>query len=117
MVTLDVAPQGGYGVSIRAKTTGLVTEDLGGTIDVLLETELDGTQAGSFLNQGTNLYCQADGTGLLWGVVVGFDSDIFPDPDALIALDGEEVTLIVGAEDAHGDNAQGEVVVIVEVGG
>ncbi len=113
-VTLDVAPQGGYGVSIRAKTTGLLTDD---AVDVLLETEIEGELSGSFVNQGTNLYCQDDNTGLLWGVVVGFDSASFPDPDALIALDGEQATLIVEATDVDGDSARAEVVVIIEVGG
>ena len=113
-VTLDVAPQGGYGVSVRAKTSGLNTDD---PVEVLLETELEGEESGSFINQGTNLYCQDDGTGLLWGVVVGFDQDVFPTPDALIALDGEEALLIVEATDVDGRSARGEVIVTIEVGG
>jgi len=113
-VTLDVAPQGGYGVSVRARTTGLSTE---GTVDVLLETALEGVNSGSFVNKGTQLYCQDDGTGLLWGVVVGFSQDTFPSPDALLALDGEPATLIVEATDSSGESARGEVEVIIEVGG
>jgi hypothetical protein len=113
-VTLDVAPQGGYGVSIRAKTAGLNTDS---PVEVLLETEINGTLSGSFVNLGTNLYCQDDGKGLLWGVVVGFDSDTFADPDALIALDGESALLIVAATDVEGRTARGEVVVRIEVGG
>jgi hypothetical protein len=113
-VTLDVAPQGGYGVSVRAKTTGLDTD---GTVDVLLETELDGELSATFVNEGTNLYCQDDGMGLLWGVVVGFSSETFPSPDALIDLDGERATLIVGATDVHGATALSEVEVTIEVGG
>jgi len=113
-VTLDVAPQGGYGVSVRAKTAGLNTEE---AVEVLLETEIAGEQSGSFINQGTNLYCQDDGQGLLWGVVVGFDQDVFPTPDALIAIDGEQALLIVEATDVDGRAARGEVIVTIEVGG
>jgi len=114
LVTLDVAPQGGYGVSVRAKTAGLNTEE---AVDVLLETALEGNESGSFVNEGTNLYCQDDGMGLLWGVVVGFDPDTFPTPDALIALDGGEALLIVEATDVDGESARGEVLVTIEVGG
>jgi hypothetical protein len=113
-VTLSVAPQGGYGVSIRAKTTGLNTEE---PIDLLLETEIDGALSGSFVNVGTNLYCQDDGLGLLWGVVVGFSQDTFPTPDALIALDGEEALLIVEATDMDGRSARDEIMITVDVGG
>lgn len=113
-VTLDVAPQGGYGVSVRAKTAGLNT---GEAVDVLLETALEGVESGSFVNQGTNLYCQDDGMGLLWGVVVGFDPDTFPTPNDLIALDGEEALLIVEATDVDGVSARGEITVTIEVGG
>lgn len=113
-VGLDVAPQGGYGVSVRAKTTGLSTD---GTVDVLLETAINDVESGSFVNEGTNLYCQEDGTGLLWGVVVGFDPDTFPTPDDLIALDGNEALLIVEATDEDGNIASGEVMVTIEVGG
>lgn len=113
-VTLDVAPQGGYGVSVRAKTTGLNTDD---AVDVLLETALNGEESGSFVNEGTNLYCQDDGTGLLWGVVVGFDPDTFPTTDDLLALDGEEALLIVEATDVDGRSARSELMVTVEVGG
>lgn len=113
-VTLDVAPQGGYGVSIRAKTTGLNTD---GPVEVLLETEIEGILSGSFVNLGTNLYCQDDGAGLLWGVVVGFDAETFADPDALITLDGESALLIVAATDVDGHTARGEVMVSIKVGG
>ena len=86
-VSLVVAPQGGFGVSVRAQTTGLKADDI---VDVLLVTEIDGVQSGDFLNQGVQLYCQEEsGNGLLWGVVVGFDPDTFTSNDDLLALNGD----------------------------
>ncbi|MDP6931826.1 MAG: hypothetical protein QGG40_02875 [Myxococcota bacterium] len=113
-VGLDVAPQGGFGVPIRAQTTGLVADE---AVDVLLVTEIDGVEVGSFLNQGTNLYCQDDQTGLLWGVVVGFDADVYQTNEDLLELNGQSVDLVVTAYDTDGDEAEGRVTVTVEVGG
>lgn len=115
-VGLDVAPQGGFGVSVRARTTGLMTDNIEG-IDVLLDVEYEGENVGSFTNQGTRLYCQDDGAGLLWGVVVGFDADLYPSNDDLIDFDGKHVTLIVTATDILGGTAEGRVEVVIEVGG
>ena len=113
-VGLDVAPQGGFGVSVRALTTGLKAGDI---VDVNLITEIDGVQSGQFLNEGVQLYCQEDGTGLLWGVVVGFDADVFASNDDLLALNGEEAVLIVEVTDADGEMSGGRVSTVVEVGG
>jgi len=113
-VGLDVAPQGGFGVSVRATTTGLVADN---PVDVLLEVEYNGENVGSFVNEGSTLYCQDDGTGLLWGVVVGFDRFQFPNNDDLINFDRERVTLVVGITDVDSDYAEGRVEVIVEVSG
>jgi len=113
-VGLDVAPQGGFGVSIRARTTGLRADDI---VDVNLITEIDGVQSGQFLNEGVQLYCQEDGTGLLWGVVVGFDADIFATNDDLLALHGQEAVLIVEITDAVGEISSGRVNTVIEVGG
>ena len=113
VVGLDVAPQGGFGVSVRARTTGLVADDL---VDVLLVTKLDGELSGSFLNENTQLLCQDDGAGLLWGVVVGFDPDTFASNDDLLALNGQVATLVVTATDSEGDAAVGTVNVQLEVG-
>ena len=107
-VGLDVAPQGGFGVSVRASTSGLMADNV---VDVLLEVEHDGENVGSFINEGTNLYCQDDGTGLLWGVVVGFDGDLYPSNDDLLSFDGERVVLVVAATDVEGDTAVGRVLV------
>jgi hypothetical protein len=113
-VGLDVAPQGGFGVSVRAMTTGLKADDI---VDVNLVTEIDGVQSGQFLSEGVQLYCQEDGTGLLWGVVVGFDADLFATNDDLLALNGQEAVLIVEITDANGETYGGQVTTIVEVGG
>ncbi|MDG1137196.1 MAG: hypothetical protein P8N28_02950 [Phycisphaerales bacterium] len=113
-VSLDVAPQGGFGVSVRAVTTGLKGDDV---VDVNLITELNGVQSGEFLSEGVQLYCQEDGNGMLWGVVVGFDPATFPDNDALLALDGSTADLIVEIMDTDGDTATGRVAVTIEVGG
>jgi hypothetical protein len=113
-VGLDVAPQGGFGVSIRAQTTGLKANDI---VDVNLITEVHGVQSGQFLNEGVQLYCQEDGTGLLWGVVVGFDSELFATNDDLLALNGQEAVLVVEITDADGEMSQGRVTTRVEVGG
>jgi hypothetical protein len=113
-VTLDVAPQGGYGVSIRALTTGLKADDV---VDVLLKSEIGGAPTGEFLSEGMQLFCQEDGHGMLWGVVVGFDPDIFPDNDALLVIDGETADLIVEITDVNSETASAEVPVTIEAGG
>jgi hypothetical protein len=113
-VSLDVAPQGGFGVSVRARTTGLKAD---ATVSVLLEPYLDDEMAGTFLNEAVQLYCQDDGSGLLWGVVVGFDEDTFPTTDALLELNGEIVDLSVVVTDSTGDVAEGRASVEIQVGG
>ncbi|MCO4745851.1 MAG: hypothetical protein KC912_13740 [Proteobacteria bacterium] len=111
-VSLDVAPQGGFGVSVRASTEGVLV----GSVDVLLDTEIDGENVGTFLSTGVPLYCQDDGTGLLWGVVVGFDSSVYSTNDDLLALNGQEVDLVVTATDEEGTAAVGRATVTIEVG-
>lgn len=113
-VGLDVAPQGGFGVSVRALTTGLKSND---RVDANLITEIDGVQSGQFLNEGMQLYCQEDGTGLLWGVVVGFDGELFATNDDLLALNGQEAVLVIQITDADGETSEGRVTTQIEVGG
>ena len=113
-VGLDVAPQGGFGVSVRALTTGLKSND---RVDANLITEIDGVQSGQFLNEGMQLYCQEDGTGLLWGVVVGFDGELFATNDDLLALNGQEAVLVIEITDANGETSEGRVTTRIEVGG
>ena len=113
-VGLDVAPQGGFGVSVRLQTVGLRADDI---VDVLLETEIDGVLSGSFLNEGSTLYCQEDGSGLVWGIVVGFDPEVFSSNDDLLALSGQVATLRVTVFDAEGHEGTETVDVQIEVGG
>ena len=112
-VGLDIAPQGGFGVSVRAETTGLKADDL---VDVNLITEIAGEQTGEFLNEGVQLYCQESGHGLLWGVVVGFDPEVFATNDDLLELNGEEVDLILEITDSRSKTATGRITVKIETG-
>ncbi len=114
VVGLDVAPQGGFGVSVRVRTHGLVT---GQPVGLLLEAERNGVNEGSFYIDSVLLYCQDDGSGLLWGVVVGLDTSIYATNDDLLALDGELIDLVVTATDVEGDVASGRVTVEIDVGG
>ncbi len=113
-VGLSVAPQGGFGVEVRAATTGLTADD---DVPVLLVTEIDGVEVGSFLNESVQLYCQDDGTGLLWGVVVGFDPAVYSTNDDLLSLEGQEVDLVVTITDDRGVEGVGRASVIISVGG
>ena len=118
-VGLESAPQGGWGVGVRAMTTGIGSSDGDtphATSAVLLDTYLDGELAGSFLNETVEVYCQDDGTGLIWGVVVGFDPETYDTNEDLLSLDGEEVQLLVEATDGAGRVASGTVDVIITVG-
>ena len=63
------------------------------------------------------MYCQDDGTGLLWGVVVGFDADLFATNDDLLALNGQEAVLILEITDVEGEMSEGRVTTLIEVGG
>ena len=118
-VGLDVAPQGGFGVPVRARTRGIrtVEGDLPhATSSVLLDTYIDGEIAGSFLNETVEVYCQDDGTGLIWGVVVGFDPETYATNEDLLQLNGQEVMLLVRAIDPEGRTAEGTVDVVISVG-
>jgi hypothetical protein len=118
-VELESAPQGGWGVGVRALTSGIGSsagDTPHATSAVLLDTYLDGELAGSFLNETVEVYCQDDGAGLIWGVVVGFDPEIFDTNEDLLALNGEEVQLVVEATDGEGRIASGTADVIITVG-
>jgi hypothetical protein len=118
-VGLAAAPQGGFGVWIRAKTQGIRAaegETPHATTAVLLETRIDGVVVGSFLNETVEVYCQEEGTGLLWDVAVGFDPEDYATNDDLIALDGQAVQLFVEATDREGKTASGTVDVVIAVG-
>ncbi len=110
-VPLSVAPQGGMGINIRARTRGLTTEEL---VSLELLTEIDGEETGRFETTGI-FTCQDDGFGLLWGQVVGFDPAEYPDVDALLELDGQLVDVVVIARDVDGTEVEGRATVTLEV--
>ncbi len=111
--TLNIAPQGGIGVAIRASTTGLQADT---PIEVRLDTEIDGAISASFTNPAVQLFCQDDGTGLFTDVVVGLDPVAYATLDDQLPLDGELIDLIVVATDERGEMAEGRVTVEVKVG-
>ena len=124
LVGLDVAPQGGFGVPVRLRTEGLrVRADATDTanpdapyasVNVLLDTYIDGVLSASFLNDTAVAYCQDDGTGLMWDLVVGFDAEKYTN-DNLIDLHGMEAQLVVEATDAEGHTATASVTVQISL--
>lgn len=107
---ITIAPQGGYGVTIRAQTTGLLTN---APAELVLSSYVDGELTGTFDWGQIPLYCQSEtGNGLLWGAVVPFDPEIFPTEEDLEVLDGETVLLVVEATGYAGDVATGEIEVV-----
>ena len=124
LVGLDVAPQGGFGVPVRVRTEGLrVRGDstdtanpnaLYASVNVLLDTYIDGALSASFLNDTAVAYCQEDGSGLMWDLVVGFDADKYTN-DNLIDLHGVEAELVVEATDAEGRSAIASVTVQISL--
>lgn len=103
--TLVAAPQGGFGVAIYIETEGLVTDaEVQLTLDVLYQGEL----YGSFFSE-QQLFCQENGYGMLWDVVVGFDAEQFPTTDDLLAFNGEVVSLQVSAVDKAGTSTSTNV--------
>ena len=119
-VGLAPAPQGGFGVWVRARTEGLKAIQPDGTphatSEVLLETYIEGERTGSFLNDTVEVYCQDDGSGLLWDVAVGFDPVEYSTNEELIALEGQDVMLLVRATDEDGNEVQGTVDVVIALG-
>jgi hypothetical protein len=113
-VGVQQAPQGGNGVSILIQTEGLKT---GGPVNVKLDVEIAGVNEGSFLAEEIQLFCQDDGTGMIFGQVVGFDDAKYPTQADLIPLDDTSVDLLVTVTDAEGDVASGRTSVEVDVVG
>ena len=108
--------QGGWGVGVRAQTTG-ISSSTGSTPHassaVLLKTYVGDEEVGSFLNETVEVYCQDDGTGLIWGVVVGFDPETYATEDDLLSLSDENVELWIEATDSEGRAATGTIDVII----
>ncbi|MCO4770664.1 MAG: hypothetical protein KDA24_11590 [Deltaproteobacteria bacterium] len=105
-VGLDIAPQGGFGV-----TTLILTDGLNATEDELavaqLDVLIDGVLEGEFTAENNRLLCRSDGEGgQISGVVVGFDSQKYSSNDDLLTLNGQEVDLDVTVTDSLGNSAQ-----------
>ena len=116
VVTLDVAPQGGFGVTTLIATTGLQAGDAE-LADAQLDVHIGGALEGTFLAEDTRLLCSDPGEGgRMSGVVVGFDPATYSTNDDLLALDGQTVTLDVSVTDSSGAMATAQVDVIVSVG-
>ena len=115
-VGLSVAPQGGFGVSTVIRTFG-VAAGTGTSVDLLLDVEVGGQNAGSFLLEDAALQC-ADGVGgQIFGQVVGFDPDTYRTNDDLLALDGQLIDLVVTLTEADGSQVSVRQPVTLRVGG
>jgi hypothetical protein len=124
LVGLEVAPQGGFGVPVRLKSTGLrVRANASDTanpdapytsVNVVLDTYIDGVLSASFLNDTAVAYCQADGTGLMWDLVVGFDAEKYTNSN-LIDLHGAAAELVVVVTDTDGNVATSSVSVQISL--
>jgi len=112
-VGLVIAPQGGLGVSVRVRTTGLQSD---ATVTAQLDSELGGSTSATFTNDGVHLFCQDDGSGLFVDQAVGFDAELYADLDDQFELDGETATLIVEITDGRGVTERAMVDVMLEVG-
>ncbi len=113
-VGLVVAPQGGFGISVRLWTTALQCD---APVEVLMETWLGDERTGTFTNPSVQLYCQGGSKAMLWGIVVGFDPEVYSTNEDLLDLDGETIRLEITATDSEGTAATGEVDIVVDVGG
>lgn len=112
-VALDVAPQGGFGVTVQVQTLGLKTD---GAATVRLDTEIDGLNSGTFTNENLFLFCRDDGSGTLGsGVAVGFDPAQYT-ADNLEELDGVVTDLVVTITDERGVVATGRSTVEIALG-
>jgi hypothetical protein len=115
-VGLVDAPQGGLGVQVIIRTTGLRTEQSNtatAILDVFIDDELEGT----FESNGLQLLCGgAEEGGSIRGQVVGFDQDLYPTINDFIGLNDQTVELRVSVVDLDGEEAAGSVVVTLNVG-
>ncbi len=105
-LTLGAAAQGGNGVRVNVRTTGLDTRE---PMDVEVAGWLDGALSATFVFEDTQLFCQPDGEGMVEGLTVGFEQGL-----SFADLDGRDAELVVTATDVHGTEAQGSVSVILE---
>lgn len=115
-VSLAVAPQGGFGVSVIVRTEGLLAGP-GELANVQLNVESEGATVGDFLLEQTPLFCRGDEGGEVSGVVVGFDPAVYKTNDDLLALNGKLVDLVVTVTASDGGVASVRQPVTIRVGG
>ncbi len=116
-VGIQPASQGGFGVPVLVRTTGL-TAGSASVADVQLNVEEGGALVGEFLQENTGLSCRGDDIGgEVRGVVVGFDPEVYATNDDLLVLDGTTVDLVVTVIDEEGNSATVRKPVIIRVGG
>lgn len=118
VVGLDIAPQGGFGVSVLIRTEGLIANG-SEAATAQMNIEIDGEIEGEFLLEPAPLLCQADGSGgrISVGTVVGLDPDVWATNDDLIVLNGKQATLDVTVTDEDGNHASVRRVVTISAGG
>ncbi len=118
VVGLDIAPQGGFGVTVLIRTEGLIANGEADA-EAQLDIEIDGQAAGTFLLTPAPLLCQTDGSGgrISVGTVVGLDPDIYSTNDDLVELDGKQATLDVTVTDGAGNSATTRQRVVISAGG
>ncbi len=114
-VQLDVAPQGGFGVTVVISTEALAA---GGDnlVDIQMDVEVDGSTAGAFLLEDAALLCEPSVGGRFDGAVVGFDPNQYSSFDDLLDLNGQRVDLVVSVTDADGASATARQSVTLDVG-
>jgi hypothetical protein len=116
-VGIQPASQGGFGVPVLVRTTGLVAGSAS-VADVQLNVEDSGALVGEFLQENTGLSCRGDDVGgEVRGVVVGFDPGVYSTNDDLLVLDGTSVDLVVTVTDEEGNSATVRKPVTIRVGG
>ena len=116
-VNLQPASQGGFGVAVLVRTSGLAA-GTSSVADVQLNVEDGGTLVGTFLQENTGLSCRGDDIGgEVRGVVVGFDPEVYATNDDLLVLDGSTVDLVVTVTDEEENSATVRKPVTIRVGG
>lgn len=113
-VSLDVAPQGGYGVKVAIQTFALLADN---PTDVDLIVEYEGDELGRFTQTNHPLFCNAGNFGLLNDLVVGFSEEDFPELSDLAEFDGKIVDLVVEVRDQEGNAANASWPVTINFGG
>lgn len=116
-VGIQPAPQGGFGVQVLVRTTGLFASS-SSVANIQLNVEESGSIVGEFLQEDTGFSCRGnDIGGEVRGVVVGFDPSVYSTNDDLLVLDGTTVDLVVTVTDEEGGIATVRKPVVIRVGG